>query len=71
MNFLTEPLTGSFILEDEMTDVIVLTEADKLFGNILAGVVAAFTVLLLIGFIFIGLKVLWQFFKMLWEELND
>ena len=53
-----------------MTDVIVLTEADKLFGNILAGVVAAFTVLLLIGFIFIGLKVLWQFFKMLWEKLN-
>lgn len=54
-----------------MTDVIVLTEADKLFGNILAGFLAAFTVLLLIGFIFIGLKVLWQFFKMLWEELND
>ena len=54
-----------------MTDVIVLTEADKLFGNILAGVVAAFTVLLLIEFIFIGLKVLWQFFKMLREELND
>lgn len=54
-----------------MTDVIVLSDADKLFGNILAGIMATFTVLLLIGFIFIGLKILWQFFKMLWEDLND
>lgn len=54
-----------------MTDVIVLTDADKIFGNILAGIMLTFTVLLLVGFICIGLKVLWQFFKMLWEELND
>lgn len=54
-----------------MTDVIVLTDVDKLFGNILAWAVAAFTVLLLIGFIFIGLKILWQFFKMIWDGLND
>lgn len=54
-----------------MTDVIVLTDADKLFGNILVGIVATLVTLLLIGFIFIGLKVLWQFFKMIWRNLDD
>lgn len=54
-----------------MTDVIVLTDADKIFGNILAGILLTFTVFLLVGFICIGLKVLWNFFKMLWEDLNE
>lgn len=54
-----------------MADVIVLTDADKIFGNILIGIVITFTVLLLVIFVLIGFKVLWQFFKMLWDELND
>lgn len=61
----------SFLGGNEMGDVILLTDADKLFGNVLAGIVATFTVLLLVGFAFIGFKVLWQFFKMRWDELNE
>lgn len=32
-----------------MTDVIVLTDADKIFGNILTGIMLTFTVFLLVG----------------------
>lgn len=54
-----------------MTDVIVLTDADKLLGNTMAGIVAVFTVFLLVGFTFIGFKLLWQFLKMLWDDLDN
>lgn len=54
-----------------MPEVITLTNTDKFFGNILTGIAAIFVTFLLIGFVAVGLKMIWKLMKILWESLDD